>query len=145
LESKSGAVSTSDGWRLNEAPHLPWDAVDYEWIEVYLFVEPGSTAGNYRYRVALTRAGNVRCPDMRNQLPMLGESLEMEDDAADDCAQPPRVSPGEIEPWAKTPIGTKTLSLSGSMDCSGDGYSTQESATLTLTMVSCNGAPCLWQ
>ena len=57
--------------------------------------------------------------------------------------RPPRVTPAEIDPWAQTPTGAKVLSLSGYVNCSDGGGATTETATVELTLVSCNGAPCL--
>ncbi len=131
----------SGEWKLDSSIDAP-RTVTCEWIGVYLFVEPGSKAGNYRYRFALKRAGNIRCKGP-NQLPLLGESLEMDAGVAEECEQPPRVTPAEIEPWVQAPRGAKTLSLHGSNRCSGDGYSTTESASVTLTLVPCKGAPCM--
>lgn len=128
-------------WKLDSTSDEP-RTVTCEWIGVTLFVEPGSTAGQYRYRLALKRAGNVRCKGP-NQLPLLGESLEMDGGVAAECEQPPRVLPAEIEPWARAPRGAKTLSLKASSRCSGDGSSTTESASVTMTLVPCNGAPCM--
>ena len=131
----------SGEWKLDATSDEP-RTVTCEWIGVHLFVEPGSKAGSYRYRLALRRAGNARCKGP-NQLPRFGESLEMDGGVAEECAQPPRVMPAEIEPWVQTPRGAKTLSLQGSSRCSGDGYSTTESASVTLTLVPCKGAPCM--
>ncbi len=129
-------------WKLDSTTDDPRDVI-CEWIGVYVFVEPGSMTGSYRYRLALTRAGNIRCPSGQNQLPFLGESMEMTDGVAEGCQQPPRVTPAEIDPWAQTPTGAKVLSLSGYVNCSDGGGATTETATVELTLVSCNGAPCL--
>ena len=136
---------TSTGeWKLDSSTDTP-STVTCEWIGIYLFVEPGSTAGNYKYRLAMTRAGNVRCPGMHNQLPLLGLSLELTDGTVEDCQSPPRVMPASIESWAETPSGQKTLSLQGAIACDDGTNSTQETANVTLTLVPCNGAPCVLQ
>ena len=118
--------------------------VTCEWIGIYLFVEPGSTAGNYRYQLAMRRAGNITCPNMENQLPTLGESLELDGGPQKDCQTPPRVMPAEIESWVQSPKGSKTLNMTASVSCSDGSSSTTESATVALTLVPCNGAPCLY-
>jgi hypothetical protein len=135
---------TSTGeWKLSSTSDASNSVVNCEWIGLYIFVEPGSTTGNYRYRLALTRAGNIRCPNMQNQLPQLGRSLEMTDGTAEACESPPRIQPATIEPWIEKPTGSLTLSLSGSVDCSDGSTKTTETANIDVTLVPCNGAPCL--
>ena len=116
-----------------------------EWIGLDIVVDPGSTAGNYKYRVILSSGGNFTCPSGALQLPGLGASMTMEGPGSGDttCVTPPTLLPADIEPWVTQPLGQKSWSQHGHVNCQSGGTTVTEEADLTFTFLPCNGAPCL--
>lgn len=132
-------------WELKSSVDSEFPQVSCQWIGVDIVVDPGSSAGNYSYRLVLSSGGNIQCPGMKAELPFLGQSLTQQGPMVGDltCIKPPLLAPSAIEPWVTKPTGPKSWSLTGLVNCQNGGTTVTENASVNLTLVPCGGAPCL--
>ena len=139
---------SSGQWQLYASTDTQFPTVTCGYIMMSIWVEPGSTAENYQYRFTLNNmTGGLGCPNNAGGVPDFGESLTMAGDDTEEsdlsCMTPPRLAPDEIEPWVENPQGPKTWTLKGSGNCQDSNSTRTEDATVTLTLVPCNGGPCV--
>ena len=130
----------SGQWQLTSSTDTPFVSTCEE-VGLHIAVEPGSTAASYQYRVVLDQ-GNLYCSQGQ---PVLPRSISLSMDGGNDqaCETPPRIQPADIEPWVENPQGPKTWTLNGSVNCQDANTTTTEDATVTITLIPCNGAPCV--
>lgn len=124
-------------------------------IYLSIGVEPGSTAGNYRYLASLKATGmcgpGAKTPMLtglyevgEDQLaPMTPEPLTVYTgfpgslmfSAGSTCETPASVMPGQIEPWVAKPTGPLSLTLKASSNCTEGDTTIKEEATATVTLM----------